>query len=117
MTVQFKIGDPAAAAQRTAMVHDKIASGHEFSLFRQILAVCTQLAEPLLDDTALLSKTGEISRFPQQLRMLTSEEVVNRAETITALALLKAKQYGWIIETANIDEIFPDNPKAFEPVR
>jgi hypothetical protein len=98
VTVQAKLvnlSDPQKAAVGT---HDRIHSGKEFGLFTTL--VCNL--------SLALVPTGGFHGSRQVHRTLEPAEVVDRAEQITLRAMQVGFAHDWIIETADIDEIYRD---------
>jgi hypothetical protein len=99
VTVQAKLvnlSDPQKAAVGT---HDRIHAGREWALFTSLICNLS---------TALLP-TGEYSGAGRQVfRPLDPAELVDRAEQITLLAMRTSFSHQWVVETADIDELYHD---------
>ena len=99
MTVQAKLVDPNGKPKAIVATHDRLHIGKEFALFSSLINMMAIGSIP----TDKLDEAGH-----QMARLITPEELVERAAEITYLALEQASLHDWSVVTADIDKIYED---------
>ncbi len=97
--IQGKLVDPNGKPKAIVAVHDRIASGKEFALFQQLLAMMALGSVP--------AETFDASGHQMQ-RLLEPHELVRRAEEIVQMAMDTAACNGWVAEMDDIDKLYDD---------
>jgi hypothetical protein len=104
MVFQTKLVNPDGRQKAIVGAHDRVASGKEFALFSQMLSVMAFGHVPV---------EGEFDKAGHQIcRLITEDELVERAEAVTLLAMQTAYRNSWAVEVADIDRIFDDADEA-----
>lgn len=103
MTFQAKLVDPNGKPKAIVGTHDRVASGKEFALFQHMLGM---MALGCVPDEEKCDIAGR-----QMSRLLSANEIVDRAQALVVFALQVAQAHGWIVETADIDQIYEDSER------
>jgi hypothetical protein len=102
MAFQAKLVDPDGKPKAIVATHDRVASGKEFALFQQMLAIMAIGCVP--DEQCRFDGAGHMMS-----RLLTPFEIVQRAEELVLEAMRVASNNDWIVESAHIDLIYENH--------
>ena len=97
MPIQSIILDPRAKPHKQVLVHDTEAAELEAKYVSQMLTQAVVFAKP----------HGESSDGHQLCVLMEPHEIVQRACDIASLAVAEFRKRGWLVHTANIDELKP----------